>query len=53
LNGAEVATRQPGFVGQGLIAESLVFVLLIFWAGSYTMSNESQRLEARLGVGQR
>jgi general L-amino acid transport system permease protein len=53
LNGAEVITSQPGFAGQGLIAESLVFVLLIFWAGSYTMSNESQRLEARLGVGQR
>jgi general L-amino acid transport system permease protein len=53
LAGAQAATSQPGFTGQGLIGESLVFVLLIFWAGSYTMSNESQRLEARLGVGQR
>ncbi|MFV0523861.1 MAG: amino acid ABC transporter permease [Acidimicrobiales bacterium] len=51
LAAAEASTAQTGFRGQGLIVESLVFVLLIFWAGSYTMSNESQRFESRLGVG--
>jgi general L-amino acid transport system permease protein len=30
-----------------------VFVSLIYWVGSYWMSRESQRLEARLGVGTR
>lgn len=53
LAGAEAATSQPAFRGQGLIAETLVFVALLFWVGSYTMSRESQRLELRLGVGQR
>lgn len=53
LGSAEASTAQSDFVGQGLIAETLVFVLLLFWAGSYTMSRESQRLETKLGVGQR
>ena len=53
LAAAEASTKQDAFVGQGLIAEALVFVLLVFWAGSYTMSRESQRLETRLGVGVR
>jgi general L-amino acid transport system permease protein len=53
LTAAEASTAQTRFRGQGLIAETLVFVLALFWAGSYTMSNESQRLEARLGVGRR
>ncbi len=53
LSSAEASTAQEQFRGQGLIAETLVFVLLLFWAGSYVMSQESQRLETRLGVGQR
>lgn len=53
LSSAEASTAQAEFRGQGLIAETLMFALLIFWAGSYTMSQESQRLETRLGVGQR
>jgi general L-amino acid transport system permease protein len=53
LSAAEASTKQDAFAGQGLIAEALVFVLLLFWAGSYTMSRESQRLEGRLGVGVR
>ena len=53
LGSAEASTAQADFRGQGLIAETLVFVLLIFWAGSYTMSRESQRLETKLGVGER
>lgn len=35
------------------IAETLVFVALIFWAITFSMSRESQRLERRLGVGER
>lgn len=53
LSSAEASTAQDAFRGQGLIAETLMFVLLLFWAGSYVMSQESQRLETRLGVGQR
>ncbi len=53
LVSAEASTAQDLFRGQGLIAEATMFALLLFWAGSYTMSQESQRLETRLGVGQR
>jgi general L-amino acid transport system permease protein len=53
LAAAQVSTKQPEFQGQRLIAETLTFFLFVFWAGSYTMSNESQRLETRLGVGER
>ena len=53
LNGAQAATKQPGFSGQGLFAETLIFVSFIFWVGSFTMSRESQRLEQKLGVGSR
>jgi general L-amino acid transport system permease protein len=35
------------------IAETLVFVALIFWAITFSMSRESQRLERKLGVGER
>ncbi len=35
------------------IAETLVFVAFVYWAISYTMSKESQRVERRLGVGER
>lgn len=51
VSGATVT--QPGFSGQNLLPEALGFVALLFWIGSYTMSKESQRLERRLGVGQR
>jgi general L-amino acid transport system permease protein len=53
LSVAQAATKQPGFNGQGLIAETLVFVSFMFWVGSFTMSRESQRLEQKLGVGSR
>jgi general L-amino acid transport system permease protein len=43
---------QADFRGFG-IAETLVFVMLGFWAVSFTMSRESQRLERRLGIGER
>ena len=44
---------QPAFQGQGLTAETLAFVMLVFWVGCITMSRESQRLERKLGVGTR
>ncbi len=53
LNVAEAVTAQTAFQGQGLTGESLAFVMLVFWVGCITMSRESQRLERRLGVGQR
>ena len=43
---------QPEFRGFG-ITETLVFVMLAFWAVSFAMSRESQRLERKLGVGER
>jgi general L-amino acid transport system permease protein len=50
---SEVITSQPEFLAQGLIIETLVFAGFVYWAGSYWMSRESQRLERRLGVGER
>ena len=50
---AQVITQQGDFRGQGLLTETLVFAALIYWVGSFTMSRESQRLEKRLGVGER
>lgn len=46
-------TQQPDFLGQGLIAETLIFVSFIYWVCSYWMSRESQRMEQRLGLGER
>jgi general L-amino acid transport system permease protein len=48
---AQNITKQPDFVAQGLFVETLVFAAFVYWAGSYWMSRESQRLETRLGVG--
>jgi general L-amino acid transport system permease protein len=53
LEVANVVTQQPAFQGQGLRPVTLAFVGLIYWAGCSTMSRESQRLERRLGVGER
>ncbi len=53
LNVSGSITAQDAFVGQGLLGETLAFAALLFWAVSYTMSRESQRLEKRLGVGVR
>jgi general L-amino acid transport system permease protein len=46
-------TAQEDFRGQGLIGETITFAALLFWTVSFTMSRESQRLERRLGVGER
>ena len=53
LAGSQAATRQGDFRGQGLLGETIPFVMLLFWVGSITMSRESQRLERKLGVGTR
>ena len=53
LNIGKAITKQDDFLGQGLIYESLAFVALLFWVGSFVMSRESQRLEKKLGVGTR
>jgi general L-amino acid transport system permease protein len=52
LNVREVVHSQRDFLSVG-IAETLLFVMFAFWAISFTMSRESQRLERRLGVGER
>jgi general L-amino acid transport system permease protein len=53
LEVANVVTQQPAFQGKGLRPVTLAFVGLIYWAVCSTMSRESQRLERRLGVGER
>jgi general L-amino acid transport system permease protein len=53
LQVSQAITAQGPFAGQALLPETLCFVGLLFWAGAFTMSKESQRLERRLGVGQR
>lgn len=53
LNVGTSITKQPDFLGQGLVIEVLAFIGFLFWVGSFTMSRESQRLERRLGVGKR
>ncbi|MGH3041264.1 MAG: amino acid ABC transporter permease [Gaiellaceae bacterium] len=50
---SENITKQPDFLAQGLIVETLLFASFLYWTGAYWMSRESQRLERRLGVGER
>jgi len=52
LSVREIVHAQEAFRGVG-IAETLVYVAFGFWAISFAMSRESQRLERRLGVGTR
>jgi general L-amino acid transport system permease protein len=53
LRVAQAVTTQGEFRGQLLLPETFGFVALLFWIGSYTMSRESQRIEHKLGVGER
>ena len=53
LEVAENSVSQPSFLGQRLHTVTFAFAALIYWAGSYTMSRESRRLERRLGIGER
>ncbi|MGH9215412.1 MAG: amino acid ABC transporter permease [Acidimicrobiales bacterium] len=50
---ADFATDQPRFQGEGLRPLAFAFIGFLFWAVCSTMSRESQRLERRLGVGER
>jgi general L-amino acid transport system permease protein len=50
---ADFATQQPQFQGEGLRPLTFAFVGFLFWVICSTMSRESQRLERRLGVGER
>ena len=52
LNMREVVHAQEAFRSIAR-AETLLFVAFGFWAIAFTMSRESQRLERRLGVGER
>ncbi|NQW17436.1 MAG: ABC transporter permease subunit [Chloroflexi bacterium] len=51
LGGAKAAFSQAQFVGRQ--KEALIFIGLIFWAGSFGMSRISRRIEKYLGVGSR
>ena len=53
LNVSRNITAQPDFLAQGLIVETLLFASFLYWTGAYLMSRESQRLERRLGLGER
>ena len=53
LKVAQDVNVQPDFRGQGLQTETLVFASFVYWAFCYSMSRASQRLEQRLGVGER
>ncbi|HWC13168.1 MAG TPA: amino acid ABC transporter permease [Actinomycetota bacterium] len=47
------AAMRLGLEFQGQDAQTLVFAALIFWTIAFSMSRWSQRLELRLGVGER
>lgn len=53
LGVAQIITSQGEFLGQGLQPETLVFAAFVYWVFCYSMSRASQRLEKRLGVGER
>jgi len=49
--GNNIISQQQPFLG--VRKESLLVVCLIYWVGSFSMSKYSQKLERRLGVGER
>lgn len=53
LRVARAVTSQSAFVGQGLQAETLMFAAFLLWSLCFAMSRASQRLEARIELGQR
>jgi general L-amino acid transport system permease protein len=50
-SGANKATRNFDFVGREL--EALLPAAFIFWVVAFSMSRWSQRVETRVGVGER
>ena len=53
LRASDVSNAQPQFAGANLAGVTLLFVAIGYWAFAYTLSKESRRLEAKLGVGTR
>ena len=53
LRVSDIANAQTDFRGQGLFGVTYLFVAIGYWAFASTMSKESRRLEAKLGVGSR
>jgi general L-amino acid transport system permease protein len=53
LGVAEAITKQPDFLAQGLLVETLLFASFVYWAGSSGISRDSPGLARRLGVGER
>ena len=53
LHFSALANNQPDFRAKFLSTVTLLFAGAIFWAGSYTMSRESRRIERNLGIGER
>ncbi|MDH4117148.1 MAG: amino acid ABC transporter permease [Acidimicrobiia bacterium] len=53
LEVALVVNSQSDFIGKRLFFLTLAFAGVLFWVGSYTMSREAQRLEKKLGIGER
>lgn len=54
LEVARKSVSDPHFLELGLLdKETLLFAALVFWIVAFTMSRWSQRLEVRLGVGER
>ncbi len=53
LRVSDTSNSQQAFVGKGLASVTYLFVAIGYWAFAYTMSKESRRLEAKLGVGHR
>ena len=47
----KVVPGQPSFVGSQ--RENLLFVAFVYWMFTFTFSRASQRLERKLGVGER
>ncbi len=50
---AQAILFQGDFRGQGLQGETLAFAAFLYWVSCYSMSRAAQRLERRLGVGER
>jgi general L-amino acid transport system permease protein len=53
LGVSQAVLAQQEFLGQRVQAEALVFASFLYWVACYSMSRASQRLEQRLGVGER
>ena len=53
LRVSDTSNVQAAFVGRNLASVTNLFIALGYWAIAYTLSKESRRLEAKLGVGTR